>query len=178
MFQAVTKSGIETLYLYDGANRLKVMLEFLERVVSSERELQLPDYVTFSTLVSVQHPKSDECSFSYIFARASAFNINETEFFSPFFLQHELVNLAELMLYEHHTGLKGFDPQKPGPNNTYRNQYIIYFEGRLREMLKGTSRLSSVNVRNRVTAAMSLICRPQVRMALLRLTRRPLPEFS
>ena len=157
------------------------MLEFLERVVSSERELQLPDCVTFSTLVSVQHPKSNECSLSDIFARASAFNINETELFSPLFLQHELVNLAELMLYEHHTRVKiveGFDPQKPGPHNTYRNQYIIHFEGRLREMLKGTSRLSSVNVRNRVTAAMSLICRPQVRMALLRLTRRPLPEFS
>ena len=186
LVQAVTKSGTETLYLYDGKNRHQVMVEFLKRVLSSG-QLELPEGVAFSSLVSIEQSDSTECTaklselLSDTFARACAFNINETEQFSPFLLQHELVNLAELMLLEHRTGvkpIKGFDPLKQSSSiNACRNEYIAYFETRLRKMMEGTSRVKRVNIHNRVTAAMSLIYRPEVRLVLARLNRRPLPEF-
>ena len=162
------------------------MVEFLKRVLSSG-ELELPEDVAFSSLVSIERSDSTECTatlselLSDTFARACAFNISETEQFSPFFLQHELVNLAELMLLEHRSGvkpLKGFDPLKQSSSiNACRNEYIEYFETRLRKMMEGTSRVKRVNIHNRVTAAMSLIYRPEVRLVLARLNRRPLPEF-
>jgi hypothetical protein len=164
------------------------MINFLKRVLTSEGELA--ENVTFSSLVTIDEDKKTAESVvklaeysSDIRARACAFNINETELFFPFHLQDELVNLVEIMLHEHNTHVKrveGFDPlddKRIGPNNVFRNNYIAHFEGRLRAMLEGTSRASSVNVRDRVIAAMSLMYRPTVLAALSRLTRRPLPEF-
>ena len=175
------------MYLYDGQNRLKVMINFLERVLTSNEDLA--ENVTFSSLVttdedikSAESVKLAEYS-SYIRARACAFNINETELFFPFHLQDELVNLAEIMFHEHKTGVKvleGFDPRDQkqiGSNNVHRNDYIAHFTGRFRSMLEGTSRIRSVNIHNRVTAAMNLMYRPTVLSALSRLTHRPLQEF-
>jgi hypothetical protein len=162
------------------------MVEFLKRVLGSG-ELELPEDVEFSSLVSIERSDSTECPatlselLSDTFARACAFNISETEQFSPFLLQHELVNLAELMLLEHRSDvkpIKGFDPRKQSSStNACRNEYIAYFETRLRKMMEGTSRVKRVNLRNHVTAALSLVYRPEVRLVLARLNRRPLPDF-
>jgi hypothetical protein len=148
----------------------------------------LAENVPFSCLVTIDEDKKStqsvaECS-SYILVRACAYNINETELFQPFNLQDELANLAGIMLHEHTTGVKkleGFDPRsqkKCGSHNSYRKRYIAHFTGRFNAMLEGTSRIiRSVNIHNRVLAAMYLIFRPAVISALSRLTLRPLPEF-
>ena len=191
-------SRIQTLFLYDGQNRLKVMIDFLKRVLTSDEEsaanvlfssLVTIDEVLFPSLVTIDEDiqsteyvaQLDEFS-SCILARACAHNINETELFLPFHLQDELVNLVEIMRHEHTTGVKimRFDPGDPiriGSNKLHKSGFIAHFTGRFRAMLAGTSRIGSVNIQNRVTAAMNLMNRPAVLCALSRLTRRPLPEF-
>ena len=175
------------MYLYDGSNRLKSMVGFLKQVLKSEEELELPDYVEFSSLVTIEDSpaiQSDSQLPEYLSAlrvRACAFNIKETQLFHPFRLQDELVNLADLMLHEHETGVKrieGFDPLRQSSTNTVKNAYIAHFERRLRDMLEGTSRvLSEDNIHNRVLAAMYLMHRPRVLSAMSMLTRRPLQEY-
>jgi hypothetical protein len=158
------------------------MINFLKRVLASNEELA--ENVPFSCLVTIDEDKKStksvaECS-SDILVRACAYNINETELFQPFNLQDELANLAGIMLHEHTTGVKtleGLNQKKGGSTNWYRKSYIAHFTGRFNAMLEGTSRIRSVNIHNRVLAAMYLTSRPAVISALSRLTLRPLPEF-
>ena len=163
------------------------MIDFLKRVSASDQELA--QTVPFSSLVNIDEIRNltdsnaqlTEFS-SCILARACAYNINETELFLPFNLQDELVNLVEIMRHEYTAGVKimGFDPgdqNRSGSRDVHRNGFIDHYTGRFRAMLEGTARIESVNIYNRVTAAMNLMKRPAVVSALSRLTRRPLPEY-
>ena len=180
-------SGTVTLYLYDGTNRLKSMVGFLKQVLTSAEDLELPDYVEFSSLVTIddsQAIQDDSQLPEYLSAlrvRACAFNIKETQLFHPFRLQDELVNLADLMLHEDETGVKriiGFNPRLQSSNSTAKKAYIVHFKGRLRKMLEGTSRvLSEDSIHDRVLAAMYLMHRPRVLSAMAMLNRRPLQEY-
>lgn len=163
------------------------MIDFLKRVSASDQELA--ETVPFSSLVNIDEVRNltdsnaqlTEFS-SCILARACAYNINETELFLRFNLQDELVNLVEIMRHEYKAGVKimGFDPgdqNRSGPRDVHRNGFIDHYIGRFRAMLEGTARIESVNIYNRVTAAMNLMKHPAVVSALSRLTRRPLPEY-
>jgi hypothetical protein len=163
------------------------MIDFLKQVSDSDEELA--GTVPFSSLVNIDEIRNltdsnaqlTEFS-SCILARACAYNINETELFLPFNLQDELVNLVEIMRHEYTAGVKimGFDPgdqNRSGSRDVHRNGFIDHYTGRFRAMLEGTARIESVNIYNRVTAAMNLMKRPAVVSALSRLTRRPLPEY-
>jgi hypothetical protein len=163
------------------------MVGFLKQVLTSAEDLELPDYVEFSSLVTIddsQAIQDDSQLPEYLSAlrvRACAFNIKETQLFHPFRLQDELVNLADLMLHEDETGVKriiGFNPRLQSSNSTAKKAYIVHFKGRLRKMLEGTSRvLSEDSIHDRVLAAMYLMHRPRVLSAMAMLNRRPLQEY-